>query len=130
MGNLAINRHFIRMILHLFVWIIRFLSKHFNQLASLQPKTLREEQPHWLGTDIQTQMAVSSTNSRSLGLCQLQKKEGELSFVPGGDIGAAFCQGDSGGPVFADRSRGCKPFDVISEDRPRLLEGTISWNRE
>ncbi len=54
----------------------------------------------------------------------------QLSFNPqaGGVIRAGFCQGDSGGPVYAGRYRGCKPADIVPEDRPRLLEGTISYN--
>jgi Trypsin len=59
----------------------------------------------------------------------IKKEAGQLSFSPLGHVEGAFCQGDSGGPVFAGRYRGCKPFDVIPEQRPRLLEGTISFNK-
>jgi hypothetical protein len=60
----------------------------------------------------------------------VERKAGELSFSPkkGGKIRSAFCQGDSGGPVFAGRYRGCKGSDIIPESRPRLLEGSISFN--
>ncbi len=56
---------------------------------------------------------------------------GALSFSPrdGGVIRSGFCQGDSGGPVLAGRYRGCKRSDVEPEMRPRLVQGTISFNR-
>jgi hypothetical protein len=55
---------------------------------------------------------------------------GQFSFDPQDDAKnrSGFCQGDSGGPVFAGRYRGCKPYDVVPESRPRLLEGVISYN--
>jgi hypothetical protein len=55
---------------------------------------------------------------------------GQFSFDPQDDAKnrSGFCQGDSGGPVFAGRYRGCKPYDVVPENRPRLLEGVISYN--
>jgi Trypsin len=60
----------------------------------------------------------------------IERNAGELSFSPqnGGKIKSGFCQGDSGGPVFAGRYRGCKPIDAAPESRPRLLEGSISFN--
>jgi hypothetical protein len=30
--------------------------------------------------------------------------------------------------TYTGRYRGCKPADIVPEDRPRLLEGTISYN--
>ena len=58
------------------------------------------------------------------------RQAGQLSFAPqsGGSVKSGFCQGDSGGPVFSGRQRGCKPYDVVPELRPRLLQGTISYN--
>jgi Trypsin len=55
---------------------------------------------------------------------------GQFSFDPQDNAKnrSGFCQGDSGGPVFAGRYRGCKPYDIIPENRPRLLEGLISYN--
>jgi Trypsin len=55
---------------------------------------------------------------------------GQFSFDPQDDTRnrSGFCQGDSGGPVFAGRYRGCKPYDVVPERRPRLLQGVISYN--
>jgi Trypsin len=51
---------------------------------------------------------------------------GKFSFRP--DDGRAFCQGDSGGPVFAGRYRGCRSDDIAGEPRPRLIQGTISYD--
>ncbi len=56
----------------------------------------------------------------------LHPDSGKLTFRP--DDGRAFCQGDSGGPVLAGRYRGCRPDDVAGERRPRLIQGTISYD--
>lgn len=54
---------------------------------------------------------------------------GQFEFDPKDDVnGSAFCQGDLGGPAFAGRARGCKAYDVEPEDRPRILQGVISFN--
>jgi hypothetical protein len=62
---------------------------------------------------------------------RVTRHAGQFSFDPRDDIKnrSGFCQGDSGGPVYAKRTRGCKPYDVAPEDRPRLLQGIISYNR-
>jgi Trypsin len=56
----------------------------------------------------------------------MNEDSGKFAFRP--DDGRAFCQGDSGGPVFAGRYRGCRPDDAAGERRPRLIQGTISYD--
>jgi Trypsin len=54
---------------------------------------------------------------------------GQFSFDPSASKTGkdAFCEGDSGGPVFAGRYRGCKGGDRPPEQRPRLLQGLMSY---
>jgi hypothetical protein len=56
----------------------------------------------------------------------MTQDSGKFGFRP--DDGRAFCQGDSGGPVFAGRYRGCRSDDLAGEPRPRLIQGTISYD--
>jgi hypothetical protein len=56
----------------------------------------------------------------------MNQDSGKFTFRP--DDGRAFCQGDSGGPVFAGRYRGCRSDDAAGERRPRIIQGTISYD--
>lgn len=51
-----------------------------------------------------------------------------FSFDASDEAKRGFCQGDSGGPVYVGRQRGCKPYDVVPEERPRQVQGIISFN--
>lgn len=103
--------------------------------AAVQPAALASEKDFSPETTI-AGYGYTNVNGASLGDFQLtwpaklDKASGQFSFVPGdgGDPKSGFCQGDSGGPVFAGRFRGCKPYDIVSERRPRPLQGTISYN--
>jgi hypothetical protein len=55
-----------------------------------------------------------------------QAEEEYIQFVPDASR-SAFCQGDSGGPIFTGKKRGCQPTDIESEERPRQVQGIISY---
>jgi V8-like Glu-specific endopeptidase len=119
-----------------------------NDIAAVRlssPYPLKSMHPAYLAMDkdfnSETTIAgygFSNAEGGTLGQFQLTwpvpvvKQNGLFKFVPGqansGEEGA-FCQGDSGGPVFSGRQRGCKPVDVVPEGRPRILQGTISFNK-
>lgn len=102
---------------------------------AVQPAALAKPQEFAAATTI-AGYGYSNADNGTLGLFNLTwpvpvaRDSSQLSFSPqqGGPIKSGFCQGDSGGPVFAGRYRGCKPYDIVPESRPRLLEGTISFN--
>ena len=58
---------------------------------------------------------------------KVSRSDGFIVLTPDGAKDSGVCNGDSGGPVFAGYSRGCKRTDLVKENRPRLIEGVISY---
>jgi Trypsin len=107
------------------------------------PFPLQAVQPAAIATDKEVDLATtiagygySNADGGSFGSFNVTwpqpvtRTTGQFSFNPQDNAKnrSGFCQGDSGGPVFAGRYRGCKPYDVVPESRPRRLEGVISYN--